>query len=139
MDAAPAPVRHTLTRAVEPPDIDELGHVNNGVYVRWVQDAAISHWTTDAPPEDQAALVWVVTRHEIDYLRPAMPGDEVRIETWVGPVFGRDFERNTEIFRARDGKVLCRARTLWCPLDRATGRPTKVGEAVRERFSVRGA
>lgn len=131
-----APVRHTLTRAVQPSDIDELGHVNNGVYVRWVQDAATSHWTADADPADQAALVWVVTRHEIDYLRPAMPGDEVRIETWVGAASGRDFERNTEIFRARDGKRLCRARTLWCPIDRATGRPTKPGPSVIARFSV---
>ncbi len=87
--SAPAD-RHVLTRAVEPSDIDELGHVNNGVYVRWVQEAAISHWGTDADPADQAALFWVVTRHEIDYLRAAMPGDGIVIETWVGKALGRD-------------------------------------------------
>jgi acyl-CoA thioester hydrolase len=136
--SAPAD-RHVLTRAVEPSDIDELGHVNNGVYVRWVQEAAISHWGTDADPADQAALFWVVTRHEIDYLRAAMPGDGIVIETWVGKALGRDFERLTEILRAKDRKTLCRARTLWCPMDRTTGRPTKVSDSVRARFSVADA
>lgn len=131
--------RYVLRRAVQPADIDELGHVNNGVYVRWVQDAATEHWGAAADPADQAALAWVVTRHEIDYLRAALPGDGIVIETWIGRCVGRDFERHTEIFRERDHKVLCRCLTLWCPIDRATGRPTRVSDSVRERFSVAGA
>lgn len=131
--------RYVLQRAVQASDIDELGHVNNGVYVRWVQDAAVEHWGAAADPADQVALVWVVTRHEIDYLRAAMPDDGIVIETWIGVAVGRDFERHTEILRARDHKLLCRARTLWCPLDRATGRPTKVSDRVRARFSIESA
>lgn len=120
-------------------DIDQLGHVNNVTYLRWVQDVAIAHWTAAAEPEDQAQLFWVVVRHEIDYLRAAMPGDAVVARTWVGEASRIKFNRHTEIVRASDGVVLARALTVWCPMDRATGRPAMVRDAVRERFSVKPA
>jgi acyl-CoA thioester hydrolase len=63
-----------LAISVKPEDIDELGHVNNVTYVRWVQDVAVAHWRAVAPAEDQAKLVWVVVRHEIDYLTSAVRG-----------------------------------------------------------------
>jgi len=122
--------------AVQPEDIDELGHVNNVVYLRWVQDAAVAHWRAAAEPADQEALVWVVVRHEIDYLRPARPDENLVARTWVGAAVGGNFERHTEIRRARNRKVLARARTLWCPISRATGRPTEPSPDVVARFSV---
>lgn len=125
-----------LTIAVEPADIDRLGHVNNVVYLRWVQDAAVAHWVAAATPEQQAALIWVVVRHEIDYRQAAQLGDTVIARTWVGPTEGRSFSRHTEILRASDRRLLARARTLWFPLDAQTGRPARVGADVRERFSV---
>ena len=73
-----------LPISIEPADIDELGHVNNVTYVRWVQDAAVAHWRAAAPAEDQDKLVWVVLRHEIDYKQSAFPGDHVVARTWVG-------------------------------------------------------
>lgn len=121
---------------VEPEDIDELGHVNNVVYLRWVQEAAVAHWHASAPPEDQQTLVWVVTRHEIDYKRPAVLGDEVVATTWVGPATRFGFDRLTELRRAVDGKLLARARTVWCPIDRRTGKRADVRPEVRARFSV---
>ena len=127
-----------LSIQVQPGDIDQLDHVNNVVYLRWVQEAAIAHWTSAAPPEAQAALYWVVVRHEIDYRRPALAGDGIIARTWVGAAFQRDFERHTEILRARDRALLARARTLWCPMDRRTGRPASVGLEVRAAFSVDG-
>ena len=69
MKQAAEPVE--LAIRIEPSDIDELGHVNNVTYVRWVQDAAVAHWTAAAGAADQAALRWVVLRHEIDYQRAA--------------------------------------------------------------------
>ena len=132
----PAPERHEIRLTVGPEHIDVLGHVNNVVYLRWVQDAAVAHWEAAAAPAQQEQLFWVVRRHEIDYLRPAFAGDEVVVRTWVGRARGRDFDRHTEIVRARDGKVLAAARTVWCPMARATGRPTDVDDAVRARFSV---
>ncbi len=121
---------------VEPDDIDALGHVNNVVYVKWVQDAAVAHWRHAASPADQASLLWVVTRHEIDYRRPAFQEDRIVVRTWVGEAHRRDFERHTEIFRESNMKTLARARTLWCPIDPRTGRPTDVSDEVRQRFSV---
>lgn len=124
---------------VEPSDVDVLGHVNNVVYLRWVQEVAIAHWTAVATPAQQAALVWVVVRHEIDYKSPALPGDALIARTRVGVASRRTFERHTEILRASDRKLLARARTLWCPLDPHTFRPVVVGDDVRERFSVPSA
>ena len=119
-------------------DMDAFGHVNNVVFLRYVQDVATAHWRSKAPEEDQAALVWVVVRHEIDYKRPAFLGDELVAETWVGPASRRTFERNTRITHAADGRVLVEARTLWCPLDAVTLRPTEPSAAVRERFAIPG-
>lgn len=121
---------------ITPDDIDQLGHVNNVVYVRWVQELAIAHWQAAASAEDQAKLAWVVLRHEIDYKHPALPGDDLFGRTWVGPASRLAFERRSEIIRAADGRLLAQARTLWCPIDAGTGRPTQVSAAVRERFST---
>jgi acyl-CoA thioester hydrolase len=125
-----------LAITVEPADIDQLGHVNNVTYVRWVQDAAIAHWTSAAPAADQARLFWVVVRHEIDYKRPAVLGDKVIARTWVGTASRIRFERHTEIVRACDGTLLAKALTIWCPMDTRTGKPAAVSVEVRARFSV---
>ena len=106
------------------------------MYVRWVQDIAIAHWRAAAPADAQAALVWVVARHEIDYKHPALLGDTILARTWVGPATRLAFERNTEILRAADRKLLARARTIWVPLDPRTGRPCEVSAEGRERFSA---
>lgn len=127
---------HEIEIAVEPADIDVLGHVNNVTYLRWVQDAAVAHWRAAAPAADQARLVWIVLRHEIDYKHPAMPGDTIRARTRVGAASRLKFERHTELFRASDGVLLAKARTLWCPVDVHTGRPVKVSDEVREIFAT---
>jgi acyl-CoA thioester hydrolase len=134
MSTPPSPFE--LTIPVEPQDIDELGHVNNVVYLRWVQDVAAAHWRALASVEDQARLWWVVVRHEIDYKRPAYLGDRIVAKTWVGAASRSRFERHTELLRAKDHCLLARARTLWCPIDAATGRPASVGPDVRSRFST---
>lgn len=136
MTDAASPERFSITKRVVPGDVDELGHVNNVVYLRWVQEIAIAHWRARATPEQQAALVWVVVRHEIDYKRPALPDEELLLRTWVGVASRRTFERHTEIVRAAGETLLARARTLWCPLDAATFKVVEVGADVRERFSV---
>lgn len=124
-----------LPITVQEQDIDRLGHVNNVVYVRWVQEAATAHWHVLASEEERRHLAWVVLRHEIDYKRPALMDDELIARTWVGEAKGLAFERFTEIVRADDRKLLARARTLWCPVDARTMRPAEPGEEVRARFS----
>ena len=115
-------------------DIDELGHVNNAVWVRWIQDLATSHWHAVAPAEHHAAYIWVVTRHEIDYLRAVLPGEAVTGRTWIeAPPKGARFERHME-FAGADGRPRVRARTMWAMLDRATGRPLRVPPEVAAPF-----
>jgi acyl-CoA thioester hydrolase len=123
---------------VAPADIDALGHVNNIVYLRWVQDVAKAHWFSAAPAEDQAGLIWMVVRHEIDYLAPAVANDELILRTWVGAAAGLRFDRHTEVLRASDRKVLAKAKTVWVPIDAASGRPKRVSDRVRKMFSVSG-
>jgi acyl-CoA thioester hydrolase len=134
MNTEPPPFE--LAIPVEPADIDELGHVNNVAYLRWVQDVAVAHWRAVAAVEDQSKLRWVVVRHEIDYKHPAYLGDGIVARTWVGTASRIRFERHTELLRAGDRRLLATARTLWCPIDAVTGRPASVGPDVRARFSV---
>jgi len=134
MDISSLPYELDLPVLAE--DIDQLGHVNNVVYLRWVQEAAIAHWTAAASPEAQAAFFWVVARHEIDYKRPAFLKDRIIARTWVGPCAPRSFERNTELLRASDRALLAKVRTLWCPMDMRTGRPTDVTPEVLAGFST---
>lgn len=136
MSADPSRDRFELRIEVRPEDIDWLGHVNNLVYLRWVQDAAVAHWLAAATAEEQAKLLWVVVRQEIDYLRPAHEGETIIARTWVGGSTRRSFERHTELLRATDRQLLARARTLWCPIDARTRRPTDVDPATRARFSI---
>jgi acyl-CoA thioester hydrolase len=133
--------------SVLPSDIDEQKHVNNTVYLRWVQEVAIAHWKSLASAEAQALIGWVVLRHEIDYKTAASLGDEILLRTWVGEASRLKFERLTEVrrkIRPRetgygrqvDNELLARARTLWVPIDSKTGKPTRVSAEVREKFSV---
>ena len=125
-----------LPITVKQADIDEMGHVSNTVYLRWVSEAAVAHWRHAASAEVQEALLWVVVRHEIDYKRPAFLEDAIIARTWVGEASRRTFDRHTQILRASDQKLLAQARTVWCPIDPKTKKPTDVSDEVRKRFSV---
>jgi acyl-CoA thioester hydrolase len=122
--------------SVQSADIDEQNHVNNTVYLRWVQDVATAHWRALASADAQSAIGWVVLRHEIDYKTPANLGDEIVLRTWVGEASRLKFERFTEVRRKIDNQLLAEARTLWVPIDVRTGKPTRVSAEVRARFST---
>src|SRR5215475_8758852 len=112
--------RFEISVAVMPEDIDEQNHVNNIVYLRWVQEVATAHWQAIASSEAQGEIAWVVLRHEIDYKAPACLDDEIVLRTWVGKATRLTFERFTEILRRSDGRLLSKARTLWCPINART-------------------
>lgn len=116
-------------------DIDELGHVNNAVYVRWIQAVATAHWQAVARPEDVARYVWVVTRHEIDYLRPTHQDETLMLTTRVGTPKGARFDRHVEISDDA-GRVRVRAATIWALIDQTTGRAVRVPAAVSAPFLV---
>jgi acyl-CoA thioester hydrolase len=128
----PAPFTLPITPTAS--DIDELGHVNNAAWVRWMQDVATAHWAAVASAEHQAAYVWVVTRHEIDYLGNVGPGESVTARTWISdPPKGARFDRNMEFANA-DGKTVVRAKTTWALIDRATGRLSRVRDEIAAPF-----
>ena len=114
-------------------DIDELGHVNNAVYVRWIQSVATAHWQAVARPEDRDRFVWVVSRHEIDYLRATLEGETVTLTTWVGTPKGARFDRFVEISDA-SGRVRVRALTIWALIDTQTNRAVRVPADVGAPF-----
>ncbi|MFO7891772.1 MAG: thioesterase family protein [bacterium] len=122
--------------SINPEDIDQLGHVNNIVYVQWIQDAAVAHWYAVASKKEREKLLWVVIRHEIDYKRPAVLQDTIIAHTWVGAASRRAFERHTEIIRTSDMKLLAKARTLWCPIDAKIRKPVRVSDDVYQKFST---
>jgi acyl-CoA thioester hydrolase len=117
-------------------DIDFLDHVNNVVYVRWVQEISTAHWNARTTAVEKETIGWVVVRHEIDYLNSARLGDEILGRTWVGVARKNIFERFAEFVRSRDQKVIARARSLWCPIELQSLRPTRVGADIYKRFSV---
>jgi acyl-CoA thioester hydrolase len=124
------------TRIAQPKDIDELGHVNNAVYVRWVQDAAVAHWFAAAPEEIDKAHIWVCSRHEIDYLGEIREGDEVEIRTWLGEASGARFSRHVDIRKPGARRASAKALTWWVLLDRATARPRRVDDGMIAIFGL---
>ena len=124
----------TLTKTATDADIDELGHVNNAVWVKWIQDIAVAHWAAIATAEQQQAYIWVVTRHEIDYRGNVGPGETVTGETWVPePPRGARFDRHVR-FTGADGRVKVEAVSTWALLDRATGRLLRVRPELAAPF-----
>ena len=93
--------KYTIPLRVPDADIDRQGHVNNVAFLRYIQDVAVSHWSAVAPDAVRAAFAWVVRRHELEYLRPALPGEELLLRTWVGAAVGATWERFTEVLRRR--------------------------------------
>lgn len=120
-----------LPITVAPEDIDELNHVNNIIYLRYVQDAAIGHWKT-VPQEIASQIIWMARRHEIDYLKQAFLGDELVAKTWVDDFVGVKSIRHCEIMRGEE--VLARSITHWISLDAQTLRPKRITEEIVKQF-----
>lgn len=133
----PGAPTHRIVVTARPEDIDEVEHVSNLVYVRWVQDVAMAHthavgW---GHPEYRAlGAIFVVRRHEIEYVIPVLLGEEVELTTWVAALKGASSERRTAMRRVRDGAIVARALTTWAFIDLKTGRPTRIPPQVRAAF-----
>lgn len=125
--------RFNASIEVQPDDIDGNGHVNNVVYVRWIQDAAVAHWfaVVHGAARD---LRWAVVRHEVDYKRPAVRGDTLVVTTWVGAVTAATCERFCEVVRRSDAVVIARSRTIWCLFDPTTAKPKRIDPTIRGFF-----
>jgi len=119
-------------------DIDGLGHVSNLVYLRWVLEAATAHSTArgwDLDAYKQLGSVWVVRRHELDYLGQVTLGQSLVAETWVDSWKQVSCVRKTELIR--DGQVVARCATTWAFLSLASGRPQRIPEQLLAAFQTR--
>jgi acyl-CoA thioester hydrolase len=124
------------TRIARDAEIDDLGHVNNAVYLNWAQDIAIAHWGRLAGRELLMKHVWVVLRHEIDYRDPILAGDAVEVRTWLGRASGPRFERHIDIRKPDARRYSARVLSDWCLLDAATRKPVRVGPEILGAFGV---
>ena len=118
--------------AIHQADIDHMGHVNNSVYLKWVQDAVVDYWRTVAPAEAVASHLWVALKHEISYLRPTFLQDNVVAEVIAEKVEGARAYFTTIVRRGQD--VLSEVKSTWCCLDPATQRPVRLAREVVSRF-----
>jgi acyl-CoA thioester hydrolase len=109
-------------------DIDHLGHVNNLVYLEWVLNIAEKHWAILSTNEINDNFVWVVVRHEIDYLSSAKLNDEIIVTTWIGDSYGVKSERFVEI--KLNDKVIAKAKTIWCLVDKKTMRAVRISAEI---------
>lgn len=117
-----------------PEHIDANGHVNNAVWVRWMEELAVAHWNAQALPEHVDAYAWVVTRHEIDYRGNVGEGAQVKALTEIleGPR-GARFDRHFT-FTDMDDRLLVRAKTTWAMVYKQTGRLLRVPAEVAAPF-----
>ena len=124
-----------LTFEPTPADIDENGHVNNVVYLRWAQDMGTAHWRSLAPPDAQATWAWIALRHEIDYRRALMPGETASARTWVAETAqGPRYDRFIRI-DGPDGQMCAQIQTTWVLIEQSNGRPRRVPDWITEMFT----
>lgn len=113
-------------------DIDHMGHVNNSVYLKWVQEAVVRYWESLAPPDAVARHLWVALKHEISYLRPTFLDDDITADVVADRMQGARAFFTTIIMRGET--VVAEAKSVWCCLDAATQRPARLARDVVRRF-----
>lgn len=121
---------------IVPADIDHMGHVNNSVYLKWVQDAVVGYWEKVAPAEAVAAHQWVALKHEISYRRPAFLDDVVVADVIADRVAGARAFFTTIIKRGEE--VVAEVQSIWCCLDSTSLRPARLAEDIVNRFVPQG-
>ena len=138
-----------MTRRLEPPegrsvfrlafeptpaDIDDNGHVNNVVYLRWAQEIGTAHWRSRAPADAQGVWAWIALRHEVDYRRELKLGETALGRTWVSETAeGPRFDRFIRI-DGPDGRMCAQIKTTWVLIEQASGRPRRVPDGMLALF-----
>lgn len=122
--------RHSI--GIIPADIDHMGHVNNSVYLKWVQEAVVRYWEKVAPADAVGRHLWVALKHEISYRRPAFLDDNVVADVIAEQVQGARALFTTVIKRGEE--VIAEVKSTWCCLDAASRRPARLARDVIARF-----
>jgi acyl-CoA thioester hydrolase len=131
----PGNKKFTTIIKVEPQHLDDVNHVNNVIYVQWMQDIASMHWEAIAPENYKQEILWMIKRHEIDYFNQAFLNDELQMKTWTGEYTNVTWKRHYEIIRPSDNKKIISAASVWITLDRKTKRPRKIDEELIKMFT----
>jgi len=126
-------VSFSYKQKVKEGDIDGLLHVNNVVYLQWVNDISEKHWNLLAANGLKEKYFWVVLRHELDYLGQAVLNDELTLVTWIGESKGVKSVRHVEIYKGET--LLLRAASTWCLIDAKTLRPTRIKNDILETLN----
>jgi len=127
-------MKFSQTRTISETDLDDMQHVNNVVYLQFLQEVAILHWDSLAPKAIRDQVKWVVRKHEIEYLYPARLHDRIELVTWVSSASGVSSERCYEI--RLEGKTIVKARTLWIAVDPVSQKPLRISEEIRQLFGL---
>jgi acyl-CoA thioester hydrolase len=118
----------TYPITVQPADIDHMGHVNNAVYLRWIQEVVIAFWQSRAPTEAVPQYLWIALEHTIRYLRPGFLGDPLRAEMVAERTAGARAYFSARVMNG--ATVLAEISSCWCALDSATQRPRRIAAEV---------
>jgi acyl-CoA thioester hydrolase len=121
-------------RVVVASEIDELNHVNNVVYLAWINDIAVAHWNSLTSEAIRRKLIWVALRHEIDYKAEARLDETILVRTWTGVARGLRYARHTRIYREADAALLAEGLTQWCPMDAISRKPARPPIEIAQLF-----
>jgi acyl-CoA thioester hydrolase len=129
---------HVVTLEVVAAEIDAYNHVNNSVYLSWLDQAAWSHSTTLGISLEECIRIrrgMAAHRTEIDYLRAALLGDRITVATWIVSTDRRlRIERRFQIRRAPDGETLARARTEYVCINLDSGRAARMPDSFSNSY-----
>ena len=116
-------------------DLDDLNHVNNVVYIHWVQEIAKNHWKSLVSNEIIKNYFWVLLEHEIKYLNPAFLNDKIRLKTYIEKTDGVKSSRIVEIYNKDTNKLLVTSKTIWCLINAKTNKPNRITDEIRQAFT----
>ncbi len=123
-----------IEKNVLPAAIDHLGHVNNVVYLEWVQEVSQAHWNTCASESIKQNYYWVALQHSITYKKPAFEGDVLELKTWIESLDGVKSERRVLITRLSDRALIAKSETIWCLIDAKTQRPKRIPQEIKALY-----
>lgn len=111
-------------------DLDDLNHVNNVRYVKWVNDVAEEHWKLKASQKILDTYFWVMLNHHIQYKGQAFLNEILVLKTYVTKSEGVTSTRMVEIYNKNSGKLLTTSETNWCFMSKETSRPTRIPQEI---------
>ena len=124
------------TIIVQPEHLDRMNHVNNVVYLQWVQDISEAHWNSVATSEILKNYYWVAIRHELDYKSQAYLGDELILKTQIKEYGGVRSKRAVQVIRKSDNQLIMESLTTWILMSFTTNKPSRITPEMQALFPL---